>query len=175
MREEMEKILQEETDGVVMLSCDFIEQELEQKQISGSFSMESMNGKAIKGKVIVSDPRVKYKESGFQSEQVKISYYFDGSDMEPEEVVSGSFMLITNFGEFEIPFSFSYPKQDITSSLGEIKNLFHFTNLARANWQEAMKLYFSPSIGFAFWKYVCLISSFFISLTNAPIANLMSF
>ena len=145
MREEMEKILQEETDSGVLLSCDFIEQELDEKQISGSFSMESMNGKAIKGKVIVSDPRVEYKESGFQSEQVKISYYFDGSDMEPEEVVSGSFMLITNFGEFEIPFSFSYPKQDITSSLGEIKNLFHFTNLARTNWQEAMKLYFSPS------------------------------
>ena len=32
----------------------------------------------------------------------------------------------------------------MNSSLGEIKNVFHFTNLARANWQEALKLYFSP-------------------------------
>ena len=142
----MEKILQEEA-GELQLSCDFIEQELEGEQITGSFSMESLNGKAIKGKVIVSDPRVKYQESGFKSEQVKISYYFDGSNMEPSEVVSGSFMLITNFGEIEIPFSFSHPKKNISSSLGEIKNLFHFTNLARTNWQEAMKLYFSPSFG----------------------------
>jgi len=144
VREEMEKILQEEA-GELQLSCDFIEQELDRGQVTGSFSMESLNGKAIKGKVIVSDPRVKYQESGFQSEQVKISYYFDGFDMEKSEVVSGSFMLITNFGEIEIPFSFFYPKQDISSSLGEIKNLFHFTNLARTNWQEALKLYFSPA------------------------------
>ena len=131
MKDEMEKLLQEEAGGL-LLSCDFIEQELEQKQISGSFSVESMTGKAIKGKVIVSDPRVKCQESVFQSESVKISYYFDGYDMEPGEVISGSFMLITNFGEFEIPFSFSYPKKDISSSLGEIRNLFHFTNLARS-------------------------------------------
>ena len=144
MREEMEKILQEEA-GQLQLSCDFIEQELERGQISGSFSIESLNKKAIKGKVIVSDPRVKYQESGFQSEQVKISYYFEGFDIEPSEVVSGSFMLITNCGEYEIPFSFFHPKQNISSSLGEIKNLFHFTNLARTNWQEALKLYFSPA------------------------------
>ena len=144
MKDEMEKLLQEEAGGL-LLSCDFIEQELEQKQISGSFSVESMTGKAIKGKVIVSDPRVKCQESVFQSESVKISYYFDGSDMEPGEVISGSFVLITNFGEFEIPFSFSYPKKDISSSLGEIRNLFHFTNLARTNWQEALKLYFSTA------------------------------
>lgn len=144
MKEEMEKILQEEA-GELQISCDFIEQELEQGQISGSFFIESLNGKAIKGRVVVSDPRVKYQEFGFQGEQVKISYYFDGSDMEPSEVVSGSFMLITNFGEFEIPFSFFHPKQNISSSLGEIRNLFHFTNLARTNWQEALKLYFSSA------------------------------
>ena len=54
MREGMEKLLQEET-GVLQISCDFIEQELESGQASGSFSVKSMNGKAIKGKVIVSD------------------------------------------------------------------------------------------------------------------------
>ena len=144
MREKIEKILQEDA-GRLQLSCDFIEQELEQGKVYGSFSMKSLNGKAIKGKVIVSDPRVQYQEFGFQSEQVKISYYFDGSYMEPWEVVSGSFTLITNFGEFEIPFSFFVQKQDLSSSLGEIKNLFHFTNLARSNWPEALKLYFSPA------------------------------
>ena len=139
----MDKLIQEDAGGA-LLSCDFIEQELEEGQIRGSFSMESMYGKAIKGKVIVSDPRVKCQEAVFQGESVKISYYFDGSEMEPGEIVSGFFMLITNLGEYEIPFSFSYPKADLTSSLGEIRNVFHFTNLARSNWQEALKLYFSP-------------------------------
>ena len=141
----MEKVLQEYADEPIQLSCDFIEENLKEKQISGSFFLESMSEKPIKGKVIVSDPRVKCSESVFQSKNVKISYYFDGSDMESGEVVSGLFMLITNFGEFEIPFTFSYPKEEPGSSLGEIRNLFHFTNLARTNWQEALKLYFSPA------------------------------
>ena len=72
----MDKLIQEDAGGA-LLSCDFIEQELEEGQIRGSFSMESMYGKAIKGKVIVTDPRVKCQESVFQGESVEISYYFD--------------------------------------------------------------------------------------------------
>ncbi len=143
MKEEMEKLMQEEKNSFLQISCDVIEQELEQGKIEGSFTLESMSGKAIKGKVLVADPRVEVKTAGFSSEQVKISYCFDGSHMEPEEEVSGSFVLLTNYGEYEVPYTFTYPKLSFESSLGEIKNLFHFTNLARSNWQEALKFYFS--------------------------------
>ena len=145
MKEEMEKLLQEEKTSFLQISCDVIEQELKQGKIDGSFTLKSVSGKAIKGKVLVADPRVEIQATGFQSEEVKISYYFDGSHMESEEEVSGSFVVLTNFGEYEIPYTFSYPKKNIESSLGEIKNLFHFTNLARSNWQEALKFYFSDS------------------------------
>ena len=145
MKEEMEKLLQEEKTSFLQISCDVIEQELKQGKIEGSFTLESVSGKAIKGKVLVADPRVEIQATGFQSEVVKISYYFDGSHMESEEEVSGSFVVLTNFGEYEVPYTFCYPKKNIESSLGEIKNLFHFTNLARSNWQEALKFYFSDS------------------------------
>ena len=145
MKEEMEKLLQEEKTSFLQISCDVIEQELKQGKIDGSFTLKSVSGKAIKGKVLVADPRVEIQATGFQSEEVKISYYFDGSHMESEEEVSGSFVVLTNFGEYEVPYTFCYPKKNIESSLGEIKNLFHFTNLARSNWQEALKFYFSDS------------------------------
>ena len=144
MKTEMEKLLQEEEISRLEISCDYIQQSLEEGKVQGSFYISSTTDKAVKGKVIVSDPRVQCPESVFQNDKVEISYYFDGSDMEPEEIVSGFFVLITNFGEYEIPFEFSYPKEELSSSLGEIKNLFHFTNLARTNWEEACKLYFSP-------------------------------
>ena len=144
MKNEMEKMMQEEKSSFLQISCTEIEQELEQGSITGSFLLESTPGKVIKGKVLVSDPRVSIQESGFLSESVKISYYFDGSWLEPEETVSGFFVLLTNFGEYEIPFLFTQPQKSWESSLGEIKNLFHFTNLARSNWQEALKFYFSP-------------------------------
>lgn len=143
MKEEMEKLMQEEDNLSLEISCSQIQQTLENGEITGTFSFRSTKGKNVKGKIIVSDPRVECKETSFQDEMVEISYYFNGSDMEPEEVVSGSFVLLTNLGEYEIPFEFSYPKEELSSSLGEIKNLFHFTNLARTNWAEACKLYFS--------------------------------
>ena len=98
MKEEMEKLLQEDKNSFLQISCDVIEQELQQGKIEGSFTLESVSGKAIKGKILVADPRVEVQATGFQREEVKISYYFDGSHMEPEEEVSGSFVMITNFG-----------------------------------------------------------------------------
>lgn len=144
MKVEMEKLWQETESTMLEISCEQIMQQIEEGKIEGSFSIYSMNEKKIKGKVMVSDPRVKCGETTFHSETAEISYYFDASDMEAEETVSGSFVLITNFGEYEIPFEFSHLKNEMMSSLGEIKNLFHFSNLARSNWEEACKLYFSP-------------------------------
>lgn len=144
MKVEMEKMWQEAENMKLEISCEQIKQQIEEGKIKGSFSIHSMTDKKVKGKVLVSDPRVQCQETAFHSEQVEISYYFDASDVEPEEIISGSFVLITNFGEYEIPFEFSHPKEEMTSSLGEIRNLFHFTNLARTNWEEAYKLYFSP-------------------------------
>ena len=67
MKEEMEKLMQEEKTSYLQISCDVIEQELEQGKIEGSFTLESMSGKAIKGKVLVTDPRVEVQTNGFSS------------------------------------------------------------------------------------------------------------
>ena len=142
-KKEMEKLLQEEDNARVEISCESIQQEVVGGSVKGSFSFRSTTDRKVKGKVIVSDPRVQYTNSIFQGESIEISYCFDGSDIEPEETVSGFFVLLTNFGEYEIPFAFTYPRKEMNSSLGEIKNVFHFTNLARSNWEEALKLYFS--------------------------------
>ena len=143
MKEEMEKILQEE-QGEVLLSCDILEEEVTGNVIKGSFQIFAPKGKKIKGRVLVSDPRVVCREEVFQSESIEISYSFDSSFMEPGETVSGSFDVITNYGERQLSFAFHYPQKVLDSTLGEIKNLFHFTNLARSSWEEAVKLYFSP-------------------------------
>jgi len=143
VKEEMEKILQEE-QGEVLLSCDSLEEEVTGNVIKGSFQIFAPKGKKIKGRVLVSDLRVVCREEVFQGESIEISYSFDSSFMEPGETVSGSFDVITNYGERQLSFAFHYPQKVLDSTLGEIKNLFHFTNLARSSWEEAVKLYFSP-------------------------------
>ena len=63
--------------------------------------------------------------------------------MEPGEEARGAFHIISNQGEYYIPFFVSVVPKTIDSSLGNIKNLFHFTNLAKSSWEEAVKLFYS--------------------------------
>ncbi|MDE6739952.1 MAG: hypothetical protein K2K07_12760, partial [Lachnospiraceae bacterium] len=59
------------------------------------------------------------------------------------EEVKGAFNIISNQGEYYLPFSVSVMPKVVVSSLGNIRNLFHFTNLAKSNWEEAVKLFYS--------------------------------
>ena len=54
---------------------------------------------------------------------------------------SSSFPIV---GEYEIPFHAVVLHKVLESSEGELMNLFQFTNLARNNWEEAVKLFYSP-------------------------------
>ena len=70
--------------------------------------------------------------------------------MEPGEEIRGAFNLISNQGEYYLPFSVSITEKTIPSSLGNIKNLFHFTNLAKSNWEEAVRLFYSEEFAGVF-------------------------
>ena len=49
----------------------------------------------------------------------------------------------SNQGEFFLPFVVTVRLDHIASSLGDIKNLFHFANLAKTDWREAVDLFYS--------------------------------
>lgn len=144
MKQELDTILQEEQESLLQLSCYSIEGQLREGMIQGAFTLECDGKKLMKGKVMVSDPRMVCEPKSFQGEKVEISYCLDGSLVKEPEAISGSFMLVTNYGEYEITYCFKREKLSLISSMGEIKNLFHFTNLAKTNWQEALEIYFSP-------------------------------
>lgn len=143
MKTEWEKILQDEQESLLQLSCYSIEGQLKEGIVKGTFSFHCEEERPIKGKVIVTDPRIHYEPDSFQGKSIEISYWFDGSDIKDPKSISGSFMLLTNYGEYEITYSFHRQEEKLDSSMGEIKNLFHFANLAKINWMEAKKLYFS--------------------------------
>ena len=42
-----------------------------------------------------------------------------------------------------MPYHVTITQGTLDSELGDIRNLFHFANLARTNWQEAVKLFYS--------------------------------
>lgn len=88
--------------------------------------------------------RLKVNEDEVKGKELTFSYSFDATGLEEGEIISGSIYLITNIGEYFLPFEITILNQVLTCSEGEIRNLFHFVNLARSNWPEAVALFYHP-------------------------------
>ncbi|MCI5584167.1 MAG: DUF5717 family protein [Lachnospiraceae bacterium] len=128
----------------LVFSYENIGGELVQGEVRGNFTVESKRGDQIKGFLTCTDPRMKCTPLKFQGTKIEFGFCFNGKGMQPGEVIEGTLCFVSNLGERELPYTIRYSKPVLQSSLGEIRNLFHFANLARSSWDEAVKLFFHP-------------------------------
>lgn len=147
MKTTVEKILKGQFDyekGSLELSTSRIELALFPGQIvAGSFFVNGVPGRITEGHVYSNDIRMKLITDSFSGETSEIGYSFSALGLEEGDVVSGEIIIISNQGEYYLPYVSTIQQKNIDSSLGNIKNLFHFTNLAKSNWDEAVKLFYS--------------------------------
>lgn len=114
------------------------------EQYEGSFTIYGKPEVMTEGSVSSTELRMKCPAEHFAGTQEEIPYLFDATGMSPGDSMKGEFRIISNQGEYLLPFEVKIGNGDLDSSLGSIRNLFHFTNLARTNWEEAVRLFFSP-------------------------------
>ena len=147
MRQVIEEILHGKfnfENGSLDFSCPRIELSLHaDTACEGFFLVYGPQGQVTEGHVVSSDLRMECITKTFSGSQDEILYRFDAAGMEAGEEVKGGFHVISNHGEYYLPFIVSIVPEIINSSLGNIKNLFHFTNLAKTNWEEAVKFFYS--------------------------------
>lgn len=147
MRQAVDEILNgkfNHENGTLEFSCQRIVLEVQADTVTeDSFTIYGPDGQVTEGYVVSSDLRMECVTRRFGGTQDEILYRFDARGMEAGEEVKGAFNIISNQGEYYIPFSVSIAAETIVSSLGDIKNLFHFTNLARSSWEEAVRLFYS--------------------------------
>ncbi|MBD5476432.1 MAG: hypothetical protein HDR17_10730 [Lachnospiraceae bacterium] len=147
MRQVIEEILNGKfnfDNASLDFSCPRIEISLHADETAeGSFTVYGPVGRMTEGYAVSSDLRMECVTQSFSGSQDEIHYRFDAHGMEEGEEVKGAFNIISNQGEYYLPFSVSVMPKVIVSSMGNIRNLFHFTNLAKSNWEEAVKLFYS--------------------------------
>lgn len=132
-------------DGSLDFSCPRVNLSLHADEAcEGSFFVYGPEGLVTEGTVSVSDLRMECLTKHFGGSEDEIFYRFDAAGMEAGEEVTGSFHIVSNRGEYYLPFQVQIESGEIDSSLGEIRNLFHFTNLARSSFEEAVTLFYSP-------------------------------
>lgn len=154
MQEMIRRILDGDFDyenGSLDFSCSKIELELSKgSTYEGSFYITSSIvpagtlGKLTDGYVVSSDLRMECLTPEFSGSNAEIAYRFHGEHLEEGDVVKGAFSVISNRGEYYLPFVVSIEHTVLETSIGGIKNLFHFANLAKSSWREAVTAFYSP-------------------------------
>ena len=148
MREIVEQILEgkyEYENSSLDFSCAKLELTMRVGEIcEGSFHVYSSGECYTHGFVSTTDMRMECLTTEFVGNGEEIFYCFHGEHLEEGDVVKGTFCVVSNQGEYYLPFVVSVEHQTPVSSIGNVKNLFHFANLAKSNWQEAVELFYSP-------------------------------
>lgn len=130
--------------GSLDFSCAKIEIEVScDCDYEGSFHIYASEGEEIDGYVMSSDLRMECFNNRLEGSDTEIAYHFHGDLCRPGDVVKGSFYIISNRGEYLIPYNVRIVPCELMSSIGPIKNLFGFTNLAKSSWSEAVNLFYS--------------------------------
>lgn len=131
-------------NGTLDFSCSKIELTLPKESIyEGSFHIASDPGRLTRGYVVSSDMRMECLTEEFSESNAEIAYRFNGAHSEEGDVIKGSFSVCSSQGEYYLPYVVSIEHTVMESSVGNIKNLFHFTNLAKSSWKEAVDLFYS--------------------------------
>lgn len=128
----------------LVCSCEQIEGKLNGDGSEGSFLLSAINRETIKGCLNCTDPRLSCAPLDFEGTEVTIRYSFNEKWNPGTEEASGILHIVTDMGELELPYRFTAAGRTTESSMGEIRNLFHFANLARAAWEEAAGLFGKP-------------------------------
>lgn len=111
------------------------------KHFEGSISISNSANRTIKGLILSSDRLLILSLSDFIGKECIVTYCFDATYLKPSDIVSGHITILSDCGEAILPFRAQVKAPTISTSIGKIKNLFEFANLARMDWTEAKKVF----------------------------------
>ncbi len=111
--------------------------------LSGSFLIRSLSGQEARGLLYTDAGRIVLKETSFIGKQAEIHYEIHGNGMAAGEEFKGCIYIVSDGGELKLPCRIQVEAPFAMTSMGKIRNLFHFANLVRNHYEEAKRLFLS--------------------------------
>ncbi len=111
----------------------------------GSFTLESDGDTKLRGIVYSTHPRMECLTPQFEGESVRIRYQFHSHGLQEGLSEKGNFVIVCSQNEISLSFCASISKKYAETSIGIVKNLYDFSQLAKANWSEAFQLFYHKS------------------------------
>lgn len=110
--------------------------------VEGSFQVFGPEDRPVEGHVSSTEIRMEVLTPTFSGDRDEIGYRFRAEGLNSGDVLKGDFRIVSNRGEYLVPFVVTIVIEHVESTMGEIRNLFHFANLAKTDWNEAMRLFY---------------------------------
>lgn len=131
-------------DGSLEFSVLNLELSLKKGEIAeGTFTIQAPEGVLAEGYVYSTEMKMECLTEEFVGTREEIAYRFSAEGMEEGEILDGRFLIISNLGEYELPYHIQIKQNVVVSDMGEVKNMFHFANLAKTDWKEAVHIFYS--------------------------------
>ena len=115
---------------------------IEGEDYEGSFTISSENPVKLRGLVYSTNPRMECLTPQFEGETVRIRYQFHSFGLSEGQTEKGDFVIICEQNEISLSFCASVSKKYADTSIGTVKNLYDFSQLAKSNWSEAFQLFY---------------------------------
>lgn len=113
------------------------------EESSGSFRIFSSDSSDFEADVYSSNMRLSIKNSHISGNDVTVLYSVNPQGLENGHEIIGDIQVVSDRGEYFLSYKFEFRRGHVKTSLGNIKNLFHFTNQAQTDWEEAVSLFYS--------------------------------
>ena len=112
----------------------------------GSILVKSGDGQRLRGFGHVTCARIVLAHERYTGTALKIDYGVDAGGLRNGDTVDGEIILSLNTGEIEIPVHADILDQDRMTSMGRIRNLDEFAQLAKVDPPEALRVFSSGSL-----------------------------
>lgn len=156
MKEKIKRLSREEFDYElpdILLSQERIRITVEAGAVFfGSFMISNSQEKEMRGVIYSSSPQFRLTNAMFIGKNKEIQYSYNAKKAAAGDKENGNCYVVCNCGEHSIPFEVNVTEPFAKTTLGGINDLFHFANLSKSNWNEALKLFESVEFSKVFLK-----------------------
>lgn len=175
MKQKVEQYAQGEFQMVrpkVKLSVSNLKLKVEAGSVyEGRFVIESENDCPIKGMVYDSAYQLRFQIHAFVARKQEIIYRFDATRMEAGTFQNGTVYVITDGGEFQVPYELEIVRPYLESTQGNITDMFQMAKLAESQWEEAVRIYESEKFHQTLAKEEPMYDKIYKSLGKGLSAN----
>lgn len=154
----MKELIEKLARGVIEYNVPVLEvsvSEIEKKVYSekafrSSFTVYSSNDAILKGFVYSTNEKIVIEDKNFCGKTQEINFSIATEYINDGDEVIGEINVVSNGGEVVIPVKIKVESVSYTTSIGELKNLFHFANLVQMNYEEALTIFKSDNFAHIF-------------------------